>query len=294
MHRRTKLPHREVKIEIAAIIISVISDGCDWAFMEGDACERFIATNGRPEVVLCAHYGDIPKCNLVKKIFDSGSTWSLHRAGRKRILRLGSLAAGSLPSKIAVLEPDFRSGDIYIRAHEPASFLNPLIYPLNEILMVNLLSLGRGGMFHACGIKDNGQGILFVGASGAGKSTLANLWKKEKDVTILSDDRIIIRRKDGKFWAYGTPWHGDAKVCSPERAPLEKIFFLQHAKVSKVERIEGIDAASKLLVCSFPTFWDKKGMEFTLGFIDELTREVPCYELGFVPNKTVIDFVKDI
>jgi hypothetical protein len=237
MHRRTKLPHREVKIEIAAIIISVISDGCDWAFMEGDACERFI---------------------------------------------------------VAVLEPDFRSGDIYIRAHEPASFLNPLIYPLNEILMVNLLSLGRGGMFHACGIKDNGQGILFVGASGAGKSTLANLWKKEKDVTILSDDRIIIRRKDGKFWAYGTPWHGDAKVCSPERAPLEKIFFLQHAKVSKVERIEGIDAASKLLVCSFPTFWDKKGMEFTLGFIDELTREVPCYELGFVPNKTVIDFVKDI
>jgi hypothetical protein len=75
---------------------------------------------------------------------------------------------------------------------------------------------------------------------------------------------------------------------------LEKIFFLKHAKVSRVERIEGIDAASKLLVCSFPTFWDKKGMEFTLGFIDELVTEVPCYELGFVPDESVLDFIEEV
>lgn len=55
-----------------------------------------------------------------------------------------------------------------------------------------------------------------------------------------------------------------------------------------------IDATSRMIVRSFPTFWDKKGMEFTLGFIDELVTEVPCYELGFVPDKTVIDLVKNI
>jgi hypothetical protein len=93
---------------------------------------------------------------------------------------------------------------------------------------------------------------------------------------------------------YGTPWHGDAKACSPEKAPLEKIFFLKHAKMNKVKKIERIAAASKLLVCSFPTFWDKKGMEFTLGFIDELTREVPCYELSFVPDEIVLGLVKSI
>ena len=140
-------------------------------------------------------------------------------------------------------------------------------------------------------IMDKGACLRF---RAGGESTLSNLWKDKKDVTVLSDDRIIVRKMGGGFWIYGTPWHGDVKVCSPERAPLEKIFFLKHAKVSKVERIEGIAATSKLLVCSFPTFWDKKGMEFTLGFIDKLVGEVSCYELDFVPDERVLDLVKSI
>ena len=32
-------------------------------------------------------------------------------------------------------------------------------------------------------------------------------------------------------------------------------------------------------------------MEYTLGFIDELAHVAPCYELGFVPDQTVIDEV---
>jgi len=284
---------RELKIEVAGIVISVTSDDCDSISAGGDVYERFI-TNGEPEVVIRVHCGDIPEeCNLKGKIFDSGSLWSLYHDDGKRILRFGSPAADSPPNKLVILEPDFKSCDIYIRAHEPDPN-DILAYPLIEVLVVNLLSLGRGGMFHTCGIKDNDRGILFVGTSGAGKSTLANLLKSKKGIILLSDDRIIIRKIDGRFWTYGTPWHGNARVCSPEKAPLERIFFLNHARENKAEVIERIDAASKLLVCSFPPFWSKQGMEFTLGFIDELTREVPCYDLGFLPNETVIDFVKNI
>jgi hypothetical protein len=283
----------ELKLRIADIVISVIFQRESNGFRI-DGPYKYFTTNGKSDISLYTHCGDIPECDLGKKVFDSGSTWSLYLAGRKRILRLGSPVADSLPSKLAVLEPDFRSGDIYIRAHEPGCFLNPLTYPLGEILMVNLLSLGRGGMFHACGIKDNGQGVLFVGVSGAGKSTLANLWKCKKAVTVLSDDRIIVRKVGGRFWIYGTPWHGDAKACSPEKAPLEKIFFLRHAEKNEIKKMSLINAISRMIVCSFPTFWDKKGMEFTLGFIDELTREVSCYELSFVPDERVLDLVKSI
>jgi hypothetical protein len=285
-----------VKIGIAGVVISVIPEGAFPGFGFDDAYRSFI-TEDEPEVILRLHYGKLTNdCNLGEKIFDSGSTWSFHRRNGKYLLRISYSDENSIPNKIAMLEPDFRSGEIHISDHWSNKPIpsNPLLYPLCELLMINLLSQGRGILTHSCGIDNNGKGMLFVGESGAGKSTLCNLWKGKKGVTVLSDDRIIVRKMGGRFWMYGTPWHGDAKVCSPERAPLEKIFFLKHAKMNEVKKIERIAAASKLLVCSFPTFWDKKGMEFTLGFIDELTREVPCYELSFVPDERVLDLVKSI
>lgn len=287
---------KELRISIAEIVISIVSEGTFPDFGFDDAHTRFIS-EGEPEVILRFHYGKRTNdYDFGEKIFDSGSTWSFHRRNEKYLLRISYSGEDSSPDKIAILEPDFRSGHVYISnpwSNEPIT-LNPLLYPFAELLMINLLSQGRGVLTHSCGIDNNGKGMLFVGESGAGKSTLSDLWKDKKGVAVLSDDRIIVRRMEGRFWMYGTPWHGDAKASSPEKVPLEKIFFLRHAKMNKVKRIEGIAAASKLLVCSFPTFWDKKGMEFTLGFIDELTREVPCYELSFVPDERVLDLVKSI
>jgi len=197
-----------------------------------------------------------------------------------------------VPSRIAVLDSDFKSGDIYIEPSPPSTVHSyPLDYPLDEVLMMNWLSRGWGIMMHACGVSDNGQSLIFSGTSGAGKSTVADIWKAEisklesrcikpSDNTILlSDDRVIIRKIDGRFFVFGTPWHGDSKVCSPEDAPLDKIFFLQQARENKVKKIDPIKAASRLIVCSFSPFWDKEGMEFTLNYCAELAQKIPCYEL---------------
>jgi hypothetical protein len=296
MSVRKESLQKELRIGIAEIVISIVSEGAFTDFALDDAHTHF-ASEGEPEVSLCLHYGKLTNdYDLGEKIFDSGSIWSFHRRNENYILRISYTSENSTPDRIAILNPDFRSGDVYIpdrRSNEPITS-DPLLYPFAELLIINLLSQGRGVLTHSCGIDNNEKGMLFAGESGAGKSTLSNLWKDKKGVTVLSDDRIIVRKMEGRFWIYGTPWHGDAKACSPERAPLEKIFFLKHAKTNKMERIEGINAASKLLVCSFPTFWDKKGMEFTLGFIDELTRELPCYELGFVPDENILDLVKSI
>ena len=293
---RKECLRKELRIGIAEIVISIVSEGTFPDFGFDDANTRFIS-EGKPEVILRLHYGKLTNdYNFGEKIFDSGSTWSFHRRNGKYLLRISYSGEDSTPDKIAILEPDFRSGDVYVSnpwSNEPIA-LNPLLYPFAELLTINLLSQGRGVLTHSCGIDNNGKGMLFVGESGAGKSTLSNLWKDKKGVTVLSDDRIIIRKIDGRFWMYGTPWHGDAKACSPEKAPLEKIFFLRHARENSISKISEIDAVSKLIVCSFPTFWDKKGMEFTLGFIDKLVGEVPCYELGFVPDERVLDLVKSI
>jgi hypothetical protein len=281
-----KQPLKELKISIAGVVISIESEQASLRFQNNDPRQYFVS-RAPSEVTLRVHYGPAPKYHTEEKVFDTSATWSLFRINEGWVLKS--------PFKILILEPDFKAGDIYINKQQAGNNKAfPLNYPLDELLMINLLSQGRGILAHSCGIDNNGKGMLFVGESGAGKSTLSNLWKDKKEVTVLSDDRIIVRKVEGRFWIYGSPWHGDANACSPERAPLEKIFFLKHAKMNKVKRIEGIAAASKLLVCSFPTFWDKKGMEFTLGFIDELTKEVHFYELSFVPDERVLDLVKSI
>ena len=71
-----------------------------------------------------------------------------------------------------------------------------------------------------------------------------------------------------------------------------EIFFLKHAKKNIAQKITPVEATSRLIVRSFPTFWDKKGMEFTLKFCTEIAQKIPCYELRFVPDKSVLDFVR--
>jgi hypothetical protein len=133
--------------------------------------------------------------------------------------------------------------------------------------------------------------MLFSGVSGAGKSTLANLWKNRENANLLSDDRMIIRNIDGRFWMFGTPWHGDAKVASPEGVPLGRIFIIKHSPKNYASRLRANDAASALFVRCFPTFWNSSGMAYTLNLLGEIAEQVPCYELGFVPNETILDFV---
>ena len=171
------------------------------------------------------------------------------------------------------------------------SFIDPFYGPTMELLMVNYLAQGSGVIIHSCGIAMNGRGILFVGESGAGKSTLAKMWNQESGVDVLSDDRIIVRKKGHQFWMYGTPWHGDARLASPRRVRLESIFFLRHGQNNSIKEIKGIDPVSQLLTSSFPPYWDPQGMAFTLEVFTDLTAHVPCQELAFKPERSALDLV---
>jgi hypothetical protein len=157
--------------------------------------------------------------------------------------------------------------------------------------MVSFLALGKGAIIHACGILRKETGILLVGESGAGKSTIARLLSKEEGFEVLSDDRVIVRKESGALRIYGTPWHGDSAFGSPKGVKLERVLFLKHGSTNSITKAEGIEPLSKLLTCSFPPYWDSKGMQFTLEFLADLTAKVPCYELNFRPDRSIVEFV---
>lgn len=251
--------------------------------------------NIQDEIRLRVHIDEFPETRRVGKIFDSKNTWSLYFSKKKYFFYDCSLEPDSFPTKLLILESDFKSGEIFVRNGGSSQyfFSDPLGYPLNQILMIILLSLSKGALFHACGIYDRGSGYFFLGNSGHGKSTMAKIWFDNKSI-VLNDDRIIIREKDGKFWMYGTPWHGDFKEWSLKKLQINKIFFLRHGRKNSIIPIKGTDAVSRLLTRSFPPLWDKKGMDYTLGLFDRMASKLPCYELHFLPDKKIIEFVRNI
>jgi len=260
-----------------------------------DISNEFITDNSA-NIKLRVHHGRIPEIKEKGKIFDSGSNWALYSSGGKYVLQDDSLESRSLPDTVAILEPDFKSGDVYIRNNILNRDILPdlLGHPLNQILMITLLSsLRKGVLFHASGIDDNGHGYLFTGNSTHGKSTIAKLWS-ESGATVLNDDRIIIREKDGELWMYGTPWHGDFREVSPKGMPIRKIFFLKHGKKNSAVIRKGAEAVSMLLTRSFPPLWDQKGMDYTLGLLDRMANRLPCFELDFLPDKRILDFVRKL
>jgi hypothetical protein len=224
--------------------------------------------------------------------FDSQRTWALFYSGSRLVLQNAGLHSKTNPSRFLVLAPDLKSGDLHLIGDTPED-VDPLGYPLNQVLWILLLSRGRGALFHASGIDDHGKGILFLGNSGHGKSTTARLWF-DQGMTVLNDDRIIVREKEGKFWMYGTPWHGDFKEHSSHGLPIHKLFFLRHGRKNACRAKSGAQAVSMLLARSFPPFWDKEGMAFTIEFCQHLVGKIPCYELTFVPDEGMIDFVRNL
>ena len=284
----------ELKIGIADIVFSLVTETPSPELIIDRVYKQFI-TDGRPDISLRVYYGTIPNYGPEEKIFDSGGTWSLCRHREGYILRDCSLEPGSLPEMLIILKSDFESGEIYIDSSDSNQNSSPYVlsYPLDQILMINLLSLERGVLLHACGVDDGGCGYLFLGNSTHGKSTTAKIWS-EASATVLNDDRIVVREKAAGFWMYGTPWHGDYPEVSTQGLPIHKMFFLHpggnNLAVPKNER----EALSMALTRCFPPIWNKKGMEYTVDFCHRLVEKVPCYGLDFVPDKTVVEFVRDL
>jgi len=286
---------RSALLRIAELTIALTSDDSTLALPVGGADTQFLVREAEPDVHVRARWGNLAEVSGGRKLFDSGGLWQLFTANGALRFHFTSSAWGPLPYKVAWFDKDFESGEVLVHRpyFPPGHLVYPLAYPLDELLIIHLLAAGRGVEVHACGVVDaSGQGYLFAGQSGAGKTTMARLWQKPEEITVLSDDRIILRYQAGQFWMYGTPWHGEAGLSSPARAPLKGVYLLRHGPSNRLVPLRRSSTAARLVACSFPPFYHSSGLDFTLGFLDQLVEAVPCYELSFTPDERVIALLR--
>jgi hypothetical protein len=232
-----------------------------------------------------------PSARVGTKCFYAEPIWSFQRSEDTAITEIFSDPRFPDQARTLAFSHSLRKAELCFH-HDSGILSDPFYGPTLELLIAQYLAQGEGIIVHACGINQRGRGILFPAHSGTGKTTLAKEWHKKGGMIILSDDRVVIRKDDDRFWIYGTPWHGEAGFAFAGKAPLERVFFLEQGKQNTVKSFSGAQAVSKLLTCSFPPHWDAEGMKSTLDFVADVAANVQCHELSFVPGSGVIDFVQ--
>ena len=286
----------ETFLSVGDVTFRVASDDRRLASPADGPLVPFFSDRGRADVEICARWSDTPLESPGQLLFDSGGTWQLLQSSRELLFTFRSSLRGSVPYKTARFNPAFTAGDVQLfRPHfdrHPSEPVYPLEYPLDELLMIHLLSQGKGVEIHACGLLGpDGRAYLFAGQSGAGKSTMARLWLNQPGVRLFTDERVVLRTDRSRIAAYGTPWHGEAGLALPLSGDLAAVFFLNQAPANSVVPVTAAQAAARLLACSFLPFHSANAVDRTMAAVERVTREAPCYDLWFTPDQSVIDVV---
>lgn len=173
------------------------------------------------------------------------------------------------------------------RRGEVTQSANP--YSIDSVLRIihTLLLAPEGGfLLHASSAVHNGKAFLFSGVSEAGKTTMARL--APAGAALLTDEASYVRKIDGRYFAYGTPFTGEfGEPGKNISAPIAALYLLKKAPKNSIEQIDPAEAIQRLLrnVLFFARHADlvRQVFDAACAFVEA----VPVYQLSFFPDQRV-------
>jgi hypothetical protein len=249
-------------------------------------------------VRVCLDLNGVPDLPEQMKIFESDQAWSLFKDGNIRSILFKPpplkdplwCAQIDLSHQVVMLH----CGMGMVRRESGGTrVLNPLRYPLDLLLTMYVLAEREGGIVHAAGIVLRKAGFVFLGRSGAGKSTLVRQFSFRQDVSVLSDDRVVIRKNGDRFWMAGTPWGGEAGKAENRSCLLSGLFFLRQSSENRIKRLAEHDAAERLLAAASIPWYDRDLVPSGLSFCANVANRIPAFELQFRPTTDVVSLLEE-
>lgn len=151
----------------------------------------------------------------------------------------------------------------------------------------------RAPILHASYIDYDGRAILFAAPSQTGKSTQANLWEEYAGAEIINGDRVLLRKKDGIWNAYGYPCCGSSKICINRTLPIAAIVILKQGSENRVIPMEASDKIRSLVAGIEVYRWDLEEVEQSLDVAQEIISEVPVVQLVCRPDADAVRVLKE-
>lgn len=155
---------------------------------------------------------------------------------------------------------------------------------LRVFLTMYLLEI-EGVMFHGASVVgSDGEARLFFGVSGAGKTTTARLSAPRQ---VLSDELTIVRKADGVYRAYGTPFWGELQKNGENvNAPLTSLNLLTKDARSFLEPMKPAAALQALMPCVLFFAHENALVQRAVDRVADLVAAVPAHKMHFLPDDT--------
>lgn len=200
------------------------------------------------------------------------------------------LAAQSEKYRLPEAEAEGISPDIHIALTEefldrqtrnyPDNTRNDLEYFfVGQRFYLELLRFG-GCMVHASAVEMDGYAYLFTAPSGTGKSTHTSQWRKlfGDRAVILNDDKPAVRKKNGVWQAFGTPFSGSTALNENRAAPVGGLCLLERGEENRIHPIDPKEAVVFFLSQSQRST-RREEMEALLQVMNAFLTAVPVYRM---------------
>ena len=104
-------------------------------------------------------------------------------------------------------------------------------------------------LIHGSALALDGAAYLFAAPSGTGKSTPARLWREYLGdrVTMVNDDKPLVRIRGGGAVIFGTPWNGKHRLGENIAVPLRAVCFIERAQENRIRPVTAAAAYPELL-----------------------------------------------
>ncbi|MBA3900199.1 MAG: hypothetical protein H0X62_08335 [Bacteroidetes bacterium] len=285
-------------LKIADFIIKLLPAPGFSLILEGGYEPFLFPRENQAADIIVEAFPGFPKSSSVEPepiytaILDGQKLWQINNQnGNYQFIIYDQESLGKI-QQIALVDQQFKHWKIYmlpIKGDGLQVGLCPLLYPMGPLIMYYLTVKNEAVLVHASGIKDNvGKGRIFSGFSGVGKSTMAKLWN-DKGAKIINDDRLIIRKFGEDFYLYNTPMFYADK---PKKTKLDAVYLPFHHLENNINKISGTKALSGLMAFCIQHGYKRSHLEQHLNFLNGLCNKIPVYELGFVPDESIIEFIK--
>lgn len=234
-----------------------------------EAFKGFISSNQRPTIKINVVFDEELK-DINPYAFGNPHRSSVIKEGANIFIR-GSVYKGMFDLKS--LEAEIRQGISVAPVYLSLRFIVSVYLPMVD-----------GFLVHSASVAKDEKAFLFSGPPQSGKSTIAQLSHHH---TILSDDFSIIRKMNGKFCCFGSPFWGHVETKGENiknekgHIPIKGIYFLKQDDETYLRKLDKVNAVLKLIQNISVITKDRNIDERIIRLADEFTNKVSVNSLHF-------------
>ena len=210
-----------------------------------------------------------------------------YAAEGKYLLTAGKPPVGS-SGVVVRYHSDFSNVNVLLDVDRCGRDVRQIVRILQCFPMRELLARYDAVLLHSSRVEADGRAIVFSAPSGVGKTTQARLWEQYAGARIVSNDRTIVRRIDGRFVTSGFPVDGSEPVLDPAIIPLGAVVLLRQGTENSAERLPAGRALALLMEQTSVHRWDGAGISQAMLFWSDLLAEYPAILLTCRPDKGAV------